>query len=149
MRAAVDAEKAKTREEHGRQTEKVLQDYREALQREQALERRLKDKEKEVIERDARILALKGPDGGAQALAAKAKQLQESRQALKKDLDDATAMILQMEEKLKQASVKAIEHLKKNADTERENRKLNLHLRDLKRRVPGEIYVPMKYDPVD
>lgn len=149
LRKAIEAEKAKLREEHGKQTDKILKDYKEALKREKDFEQRLKDKEKALIERDAKMLALKGPDGGAQELAAKAKQLQESRKLLKKDLDDATSMIVQMEEKLKLASTKAMEHMKKNADTEKENRKLNLHLKDLKRKVPGEIYAPMKYDPVD
>lgn len=42
-----------------------------------------------------------------------------------------------------------VEQMKKNADADRENRKLNIHVYDLKKRVPGEIYVPMKHDPVD
>lgn len=79
----------------------------------------------------------------------KISQLQESRNILKRDLDDATAMIIQMEEKLKSASNKAIEHMKISQDTEIENRKLNLHVKDLKKRVPGEIYFPMKHDSVD
>ena len=40
------------------------------------------------------------------------KQLQDSRRNLEKDLDDSASMIIQMEEKLKAGSVKAIELLK-------------------------------------
>lgn len=54
-----------------------------------------------------------------------------------------------MEEKLKAGAVKAIELMKRNGDTEKENKKLNLYLKDLKKRVPGEIYIPMKHDPID
>ena len=58
-------------------------------------------------------------------------------------------MIIQMEEKLKAGAVKSIELMKRNGDTEKENKKLNIYLKDLKKRVPGEIYIPMKHDPVD
>ena len=95
------------------------------------------------------MLALKGPNGGKEEMLEQIKQLQDSRRNLKKDLDDSASMIIQMEEKLKAGSVKAIELLKQNADTEKENKKLNIYLKDLKKRVPGEIYVPMKYDLVD
>ena len=41
-------------------------------------------------------------------------------------------MIISMEEKLKAAAYKAIESMKKNAETERENKKLNIYIQDLK-----------------
>ena len=58
-------------------------------------------------------------------------------------------MIVQMEEKLKAASGKVIDAMKTNSDTQKENKKLNIYLKDLRKRVPGEIYIPMKHDPID
>ena len=129
--------------------DKHLQDHKDALEREQSLENKLKDKEKHIIKLDAKIISIKGPNGGAEDMIEQIKQLQESRRNLKKDLDDGTKMIVQMEEKLKAAYVKSIELLKTNADTGKENKKLNIYLKDLRKRVPGEIYVPMKHDPID
>ena len=45
MHAKCDAEKAKIRAENGAKNEKFLQDYRDALEREQALEKKLRIKE--------------------------------------------------------------------------------------------------------
>lgn len=39
-------------------------------------------------------MGMKGPNGGAEEMIEQIKQLKESRRNLKKDLDDATAMII-------------------------------------------------------
>lgn len=49
------------------------------MEREQSLEWQLKDKEREMIVQQAKIVNLKGPTGGEEVLLDKIKLLQESR----------------------------------------------------------------------
>ena len=78
-----------------------------------------------------------------------AKALANSRRMLRQELQESTEQIIQMEDLLAKSSEAFTDQRRQLALLQFENKRLGLHVMDLRQQVPSEQYIHVKHDAID
>ena len=78
-----------------------------------------------------------------------AKALANSRRMLRQELQESTQQIIQMEDLLAKSSEASTDQRRQLALLQFENKRLGLHVMDLRQQVPSEQYIHVKHDAID
>lgn len=114
----------------------------------------IKELRKTVMTHESTIISLKEIITKKEDVEAQLANFQEAndklfsqKEALQRELDNATDYILELEEKVYKANKTSLELLKQLKDAEVEIDTLKQYIIDLKQRIA--VYIPVKEDPVD